>query len=530
MASYKENLLSQINDLNDKKKYQKSLRLIQDYRKTHPLDIPFMLEEMNVYMKLHRYDDAKEVSQKVVEKSNNDDIILRALANLAVIETVNGNCESALSLHAEYIDKNKNDLCIASRCSMSDLYCRLGDYEKAFEIINIGVNNLEICNAKATIHFYKHEYDKCLEVLNDICFEQEKGNEAVIANYTMKANVSTKLGRIDDSIEYRKLALKNSYEGTRSYYDTKLLLASSYQGKNNIEAAIKECEDVLKYSCEQMDPNNVDCVPMNYASPRICSKANSVLGNIYISIHDIENAYKRYSQCQDNERNIGYAKAAYYKGAFEEALKIVSSIEVPKNNQYLYRDVHILTAQILFRLGRYRDFANEYYKVINNGVIGGLKAYNDDTYSMEFMRIYAEKFHGVKIYSDYQHIGKYAYNQIVHYDPAKAIEHIKEGHTGNIDANTFDKDIDIDDLFAFVQEHLSECERKFSTSSDIYLMDLKKLDCPYSDGLIEIMCRIDSYDILTMYPLVIRERYDKVEEAKVRSKRNVDKFNKKYGL
>ena len=526
MAGYREKLILEIADLNNKKKFAKSLRTIQDYLKLHPSDTTIMMEKTNVLMKLHRYDDAKEVYENIIDTTNKDEYILGSLLNLAVIEVINGNYKEAISLYSEYIDKNKGDLCIGPRCDISDLYCRLGDYEKAFEIIDIGVENLKIINARASIYFHKHEFEKCLEVLNEIEVEPKVGDKDVLENYTMKANVSIKLGRVDDSIEYRKLVLENSYKGTRSYYHTKLLLASSYHAKNNVEAAIRECEEVLKCSEQEIyDPELT-----NLVSPKLCSSANSTLGNIYLKLHDLESAYKYFAKCMDVERSIGYAKAAYYKGSFEEALQILSDIPIDSNNQYLYRDVHILIAQNLFRLGRYKDFANEYYKIVNNGTIGNLKAHSDDTFSIESLRVYVEKFHGIKIYHEYTRIGNYTYNQIVHYDPMLAIEHIKKGHTGDIDANTFDKDIDIDDLFAFVQEHLSECERKYSLSSDIYLMDLKKLGYPYYDGLVEVICRIDSHDILTMYPLVIRERYDKVEEAKVRSKRNVDKFNKKYGL
>nr|MBP3259326.1 hypothetical protein [Bacilli bacterium] len=516
MASYRADVIDDINKLNAVGKYEKSLRKIQDYLKKHPFDECIRLEEAHVYIKLYKKNDARIIFENIIQTSSKDSYILKSLSELAELEASCGNYERAITLYKTYLDNVDTKLCISVRCKMSKIYCCIGDYKNALDIINVeGIKNLQINNARAQVYFYLREYDKCLEVLNEIDVSSSCDNKVVLNNYALKASACIKLKKYNEAIGYHKLVINNSNKVNGAYYSAKLELATVYQVYGDTISAIRECEDVL-----------AEC-----KSPKILNKTNYTLGLIYLSMHDDEKSYKYFSQCYDNDRNIGYAKIAYYNGDFNGALNFVSKISITDN--YLYRDVHILIAQIMFRLKRYKDFANAYYKVFdNNENIGNKTAFNADTYSIEFMRIYVDKFCGVRMYGSRTYLGQYAYKQILSYDKEKAINHIKNRHTGHsYDNNSYFKEgTDIENLFTFVQEHLPECKRKFEDSKDLYLLDLRKLGCPYSDELIEVICNFNSYDIVTMYPVGYREHYEQIEASKVRSKKNIDKFNKKYGL
>ena len=515
MASYRANLIDSIEKLDKEHKHEKNLRQIQGYLRKYPDDHGIRIFEARTYAKMNRKDKAKLIYQNIIETSTRDIDILNALKLLADTEFSSSNYEEALKLYKTYIDNAGNNLCIQVRISMSRVYSNLGMYEDALDILTIeGLDNMELKLATAHVYFVAHNYDKCLEIVDGIINEQVSNNVASEV-YLLKAEVYLKLKRIPETIELYKKVIEQLEVGSFTYFDTKRMLAAVYSTIGDRQNSIKEYEEILN----------------NTGNKKIINDVNYQLGRSYLYVHDTEKAYKYFSQCYDDQRNIGYARIAYHDGKFEEALKLLSNIQIKDN--YTYRDVHIISAQIMFRLGKNEKFISEYEKITENAKnIGKTKAFNKETYSIEYMRSYLESRKGLVIPCSPVYISGYAYRQISSYNEEMAIEHIKSGHTDEGDeySSLFEEGVDIKKLYYFVLEHLDQGDFKYGSTGDIYLIDLKKLDCPYSDKLIEVSCIFGSHDIITMYPVNYRQDYEQIQASKVRKKSIIDKFNKKYGM
>ena len=510
----RKDLIENIKLLDERREFTKNLKQIQEYLRYQPDDQFVRIYEARTLMKLGKLNDARNILEDVIEVGEKDRDILSALNCLGEVELRAGNYERAIELFKTYMKNSKTNLCITTRCMMSQAYLRLGNFDAALNILYIeGINNLELKTARAHVYFASHQYEKCLETLDEEETLNSFSRKSAIDKYCLKANVYLKIKDYDKAIELFNKAMEKSGEESRKRYEIMNTLATIYLVKGEKRKAIEECEFIIK----------------NCRNKKVLSETNYTLGLIYLYIHDEDNAYKYFSQCNDNERNIGYAKIAYYKGNFEEALKILSNI--PETDAYIYRDIHILIAQIMFRLKKYEDFKKEYYNVSDATAFISNRAANKDIYNIEYIRVFIEKHENIKLYGKHPHVSEYTYLQLTSYDPALAIKHIKEGHTDeSLNDVCFNSDIDMEALYEFVRNNLDESTKKYESMKDVYLVDLKSLGCPYSDDLIEVICICDTFDIMTMYPVNYREHYENLKEAKVRKKSAIDKFNKRYGL
>ena len=134
----------------------------------------------------------------------------------------------------------------------------------------------------------------------------------------------------------------------------------------------------------------------------------------------------------------------------------------------------------------------------------------------------------------------YLYNQIINYDPKKALDHITIHMDSNQDKSYFSKEVDIESLFNKCQQTLSESPNVIYVDNVDYLRIYRYDKCGYSKGkLVDYFAVVtigNTNNILSMYPVDNPERIKCLDitpilESKKQPIRvsQIDKFNARYG-
>lgn len=134
----------------------------------------------------------------------------------------------------------------------------------------------------------------------------------------------------------------------------------------------------------------------------------------------------------------------------------------------------------------------------------------------------------------------YLYNQIINYDPKKALDHITIHKDSNQDKSYFSKEVDIESLFNKCQQTLSESPNVIYVDNVDYLRIYRYDKCGYSKGkLVDYFAVVtisNTDHILSMYPIDNPERIRCLDitpilESKKQPVRvsQIDKFNARYG-
>ena len=146
----------------------------------------------------------------------------------------------------------------------------------------------------------------------------------------------------------------------------------------------------------------------------------------------------------------------------------------------------------------------------------------------DFNRVYFYVQHKLGLIPEnYQNITSYYESQILKYDRNRAIVHIykheKSENSDNLDIQTFDKDIDIRELFPTMEmaiEKIKPNERRMST--DIYYVNMGEIIGYFGNQpatIIAVLTEAGTKNIHTMYPVILCKNvlYKRREEALIRT-------------
>ena len=225
----RKDLIENIKLLDERREFTKNLKQIQDYLKYQPDDQFVRIYEARTLLKLGKINDARNILEDVIEVGEKDRDILSALNCLGEVELRAGNYERAIELFETYMKNSKTNLCITTRCMMSQAYLRLGNFDAALNILYIeGINNLELKTARAHVYFSAHQYEKCLETLDEEETLNSFSRKSTIDKYCLKANVYLKIKDYDKAIELFNKAMEKAGEESRKYYEIKCTLVTIY--------------------------------------------------------------------------------------------------------------------------------------------------------------------------------------------------------------------------------------------------------------------------------------------------------------
>lgn len=137
---------------------------------------------------------------------------------------------------------------------------------------------------------------------------------------------------------------------------------------------------------------------------------------------------------------------------------------------------------------------------------------------------------------------QYLANQIRNYKEEDAIEHIKRHYDSDKDYNNFNKEIDINELFIYMKNNLSEENFIINKMLDVYLIPYENVGHNNNSSLNHISVNVlpGTKNIITAYPsgkYITYEERDNDEEVeeinndkpKVKRMSQIEKFNQKYG-
>ncbi len=492
--------------INNNQEDEKSIEIILESLKNNPDNdnIKFVLASQ--YEKLNRKEEAKNLLRELIA-SEDRNVAFKSFLTLIRINWKSGNASEAI----EDFNKFKDLYPIPNmvRYYIGQCYCQIGKPMEALEIASVDrYNSLEFNITRANAYFQMHEYQKALNALEQEVSASSKINDNLLARkYSIKGTIFLKMKMFSPALVAFKLAEKKSINQNRTYFDSKMSIATIYYRLGDKTSAISEALEVLDYCKNQ----------------KILSDANNFLGHVYLDIHDADSAYVYFSKCKDKEREMGLAKIDFMNGDFDKALKRLQ--EIPILNEYTYKEVHTLMAEIMFRLKDYVGFALEYRDIISMSGADG-KKFGKDINTLYNMRYFIENTTDIKFEDKVSYANEKYYSLFTDYDVDAAIAKIKE----NIDSQKetdvkFSKDIDFEGLYRFVLMNIGlyKNERKCSGAVDKYLINLKELECPYSDEIVEVTCCFDSFKIINMYPINYRDNYEKVQARKARQKWEIGK-------
>lgn len=197
-----------------------------------------------------------------------------------------------------------------------------------------------------------------------------------------------------------------------------------------------------------------------------------------------------------------------------------------------------------FYLYRIAIFNNDYQKAYEllPEVIEEAKQYKVDYYEGVYpSKIFLEKH--LNILDENIDINELSYTeqQIISYDEQKALEHIKkhqEEDENKIVHTLFEPELDLEELFYFVQNNLDSTKSYCRLITDNYIFEYPEVKnrlekANYLYKFLHVVTIKDTENIITIYPFFLNKKIEEViplEEVKTKVKipTQIEKFNNRY--
>lgn len=436
-----------------------------------------------------------------------------ALSELGRIANIKHDEVKALDYYQQILDLS-NYVEPTVRCKMSSLYCSIGMYDRALDVLDVPDFNIaSMNNRRCQVYLQKKEYENALKALespiiignhkkdaldiNPIRVENEK-------NYFLGCIYHSAYNKFDTAIKYFELACKDNDMNDQTYWAAITGLISTHFCKQSYE----KCREYCQYYLDRGPKTS-----KNYSrviKPYIRS---------YIETRNFDKALELAKMYEVKNYEI-YINACLKLNKFEfiEAYELLNQIDTKDEGldiEVLYRKLIIF-----FRLNRVKEFDKLYHDLILES--SKSKFIQIEAKCMKIL-LYKKNHCSVNLGLD-----TYYTDQIKSFDESRTREYIKSNFKSKFHPN-----IDIDELMNYIKNQIEVATPMCDGLYDLYIINYRNVGLV--DGSIIhsviVKCLPDTKDII----LVLPNDAGKLEHEsfEVTSKRpklsQIDKFNRRYG-
>lgn len=519
----KEDEINEIKNITRVRNNELALEKINEYLYENPNDLYIYVYKAMILGRLKRKDEAREIITHALSLPIEERVRDFAYEELAIMAIEEGNYEDAIRYY-EYIIRTTSNLALKVRRSLSRLYAAQKRFDDAFEVLKIENFNHDYLNtSRAYIYYLQGLYDEALKSLEEPIIANKylfydksldhpdgvRNNEA--RTTYIKGCIARKRGNIEEALKYFKEVVKNTNDKKKVYWEAKLQIATINFLHGYDDITIRICKDIIQNCTLEGKRTN----------------AYDVYGRLLIRRLEFDEAYKIYNDCNNEEiKKMGFAQLKISNYEFEEALKLLSEIDVSEPEMKYYNLYSLL--QVLYRLDKYDEYV-KYYNEFK-------QLYDMDYVTISFadierMKLYLDKKNNKEFTVDTQY---YSNVQIVNYSDELAIKHIIERHSTGQGDGSFKNGCDIRKLFYEIKNSLSNYKPICDGLHDKYVIEMPDIgygvDGSRADYVV-VFTLPNSTDIITMYATSNFDKKFEVKFEKAKQKRlsPKEKFEMKYG-
>ena len=500
--------LESIKTLMSMNSFSKASAELSRYMERYPDDMFGVFLYGKLQLKFDDIESAKEAFKTVVRKNgSNKYSALSELGNIALLEN---DLTSARTYFKRVLQEspNKEEFTVLAWARLERRERNLEEALRILDSVSYTTNRMIL------------EKAKCLYLM-------DKVKEARTLLNTLSTNTQDQI--FNRSVILEKARLEK-IDGT--YEQGMRFIEKVKQGPKDfvyIQALYEETKLNIKY--EFFDKALESCQELMTTNHPYEDEIYLMRGIIYQGKKDIPRAVQDYkiALTSTDQDTIGTASFHYgnillAKGDFEEAEKLLLKSLVT------HGEVHDAGYFKLIALYIKQNRLDEAQMLLDDL----LEKFPEIKHDLSFiiaMRTIQNK-RGIKVPTEPL---VYVEKQIIDYDKAAALAHIKAAHTGKqLGKSMFNPSLDIDELYSFVQSKMQDDEKINEDIMDVYSIEYPNVG--EEDGKVKNHIRVvvipNTKDIITMYPseeyfLPRKCDYKQIKEEPKQMSR-VDKFNKRF--
>lgn len=501
-------LINEINNAIYKKSYNLAFNLINEYKNIYGEDSYVLLSEGRLYRLLDEYDKDIEILEPIIELNPKN--IGYILYEIATAYKMKKKFEKALEIYLMVENTTHKDKEYAYY-EIANLYYRLGNYDKSEKYFKKVIYNeaKEAEKSKiyvAKIETYRENYIEAEKWLDSVIYKKDKTlAEEVLYN---KARILSAMEKYEETEELL-LKIINSYN--KNYTAAYIELIYVYCKKNQLEEATKyynKIKNTFVYN----------------------DHTGFIIAEYKLRIGLLDEAMELYNGLLNNYNRDGYKDIVLLnmshilisKKQYNEARECLKKIKCNKH----YNDA-LKNLMCIELYEKNFEKAYEYFLSINN-------KFEYEKESIERIKLMLIKILNMPIV--FPNEKSYARKQIINYDKALAITHIKEHTIPTQEENVsyFSKNIDIEKLYNEIKPFL--IPENLIELSTMAKYKIKYPNIGINNGKMVneliVVTKLYNDEIITMYPenlyIEKEEQTEEIKETKVKRLSQIEKFNMKY--
>lgn len=500
--------LNSIKQLMAKNSFSKAHAELIRYMSNYPTDMFGVFLYGRLQLKLEDYEAAKETFKKVASHNGNNRFsALSELGNIAVEEN---DFETARKYYKQVINESPNPEEFTV-LAWARLERRTRNLEEALRILNM---------SSFTTNRITLEKVKCLYLMDKI-----PEARALID----KLSTHTTDDMFNRSVYLEKARLEKidgTYEQANKYLDQAKTGAKDFI---YVQSVYEEAKVNLKY--EQYAKALDACQELMTLHHPYEDGVFLMRGMSYHGKKEIPKAIKDYqiavaSTDEDTKGTASFhlGNILFAKGDFEQAEKLYL------DSLTTYGEIHEAGYFKLIALYIKQNRLDEAEMLLNNLLEKFPEKKHDLSFIIAIRAIQSKR--GIKLPTDSM---VYVEKQIIDYNKSAALAHIRARHIDDCDNKTkFRSDIDLNELYSYVQQQMTEDSKINEDIMDVYSIDYQNIGEDNGQPIhhIRVVTIPNTKNILTMYPseeyFLPRKCDYKQQDETPKQMSRVDKFNARF--